>query len=1189
MILKLLKFESAFRIRQTSLYLLSIIFLAIVVISFVDTDSGIVNGNSPYRISLFINLISLAGVIPVMLFSISTVLRDVQNNFEEIVYSTSITKFQYFISRFLSVFVSALIVCSLPVMAMYLIDFFDPYVNSGESDFRYHLWSWLILLLPNIFVATVIIFSVSLLTENATMTFVSGLLLYVVFWISCFFINSPLTGGRVLAVSEILNLFSVVDLFGFSAFFEQTQFWTIHEKNKLLFTLAGNLSINRLVWLFLSFVCLVVVYRKFNFRSAKTRQTKTKLSDTAAVKTTYELVKSEPQLLSAQIRMLISNIRLELRGVVFTKPFVIIFLVWGIINISGMHFLISGEEEFGGRYPNPELLMGIIGEAFSVLGIFLVIFYSGELMWRDRAARFHEIIYSTPVSNNVYLISKFIVLSSIVFIFLTLAIFVGVGFQVIHDYPVSLSEFLSVYYYYGFPVLLIACFGVFVQVAMPNKYIAMIITAAIVLFFGPMAQQFGLGDFPMLRFLHLDSIVSKYSEMSGFGVNANIFNAFLIYWLSVVFIIILFSFKCLKRTVNVTIRTFIQSMLKPFSKVENTLIAMLVIAFALSGGHIYYNLYYLIPDELSSDEHWFNEHYERKYKQYENLPLLQVTDVKTKVDIYPQNRRVLINADYIVKNTTNAAVDKVLVSTPEPLESLQFKGGRLILRDSLLKVYLFEFDSVISPGSTVNMTFTIDRMARGFEIDNAIVENGSYLSHNRFDPFLGYVDFLEIENPEERRKRGLPEKNRLRYNDPHLQDRGKFTFNKVNYETVISTSGDQTALSSGELVRQWKDDNRNYFHYKSGGQIRKVINYISADYDIAKTNYMGVDIEMYYHPSHHQNIEMMKEYTKQTLDYATKNFGPYQHSYIRIAEIPGHRGFGGQAMPGLIALTEGAMYTKDIRNPEKGINVVARRAIHEIAHQWWSHQLTPKNVVGGQVLTEALCKYSEAVVLEKIYGAGMVRRLSDYTCRRYFTGRAYAKDPEPPLYLTDRQQYLAYSKGYLVLNALKRLLGEEQINKTLRALLKKHSEFPTATTQDLLEELYKVAPIEYHNLIDDWMKRVVLYDVSIKNASFRKTQEGNFEVAVQISAKRIELNESGEEIEIGIDEPIEIGLYAKHPSDLKKGEQPIYLMAHKIQKEDTFVYLTVDQMPEYIALDPYLTRPDKNRLDNLLKISSDGK
>ncbi|MDD7913705.1 M1 family aminopeptidase [Polaribacter ponticola] len=256
-----------------------------------------------------------------------------------------------------------------------------------------------------------------------------------------------------------------------------------------------------------------------------------------------------------------------------------------------------------------------------------------------------------------------------------------------------------------------------------------------------------------------------------------------------------------------------------------------------------------------------------------------------------------------------------------------------------------------------------------------------------------------------------------------MQLDSKFNFENVKFETLISTSKNQTAISSGSLIKQWQKDDRNYYHYKASDTINSMIAYLSARYTVKKEIYKGIQLELFHHPNHTQNVDKMIRVAKATIDYCSDNFGKYPHDYLRIVETSNHESSNGQAMPGVITINE-KIFKRNVENPDS-FNVVARVLIHEISHQWWGFLLTPKRVEGYMVLSESLAKYTESVILEKMYGKAMVNKLSASTISKYFSGRSYASETEPSLYLSNHQAYLGYSKGAIIMSAIKELIGEK--------------------------------------------------------------------------------------------------------------------------------------------------------------------
>ena len=69
----------------------------------------------------------------------------------------------------------------------------------------------------------------------------------------------------------------------------------------------------------------------------------------------------------------------------------------------------------------------------------------------------------------------------------------------------------------------------------------------------------------------------------------------------------------------------------------------------------------------------------------------------------------------------------------------------------------------------------------------------------------------------------------------------------------------------------------------------------SARYAVKRDKWNDVNLEIYYQPGHEYNLDRMLAATKASLDYYTRNFGPYQHHQFRIIEFPRFSRAGGFA------------------------------------------------------------------------------------------------------------------------------------------------------------------------------------------------------------------------------------------------------------------------------------------------------
>lgn len=591
----------------------------------------------------------------------------------------------------------------------------------------------------------------------------------------------------------------------------------------------------------------------------------------------------------------------------------------------------------------------------------------------------------------------------------------------------------------------------------------------------------------------------------------------------------------------------------------------------------------VINDHQTMDQSFEDQAiYERKYKQYQNLAIPQVSQMKLAVDFYPNQNSYSVKADYLLVNTGNEAMHEIFVTARVPLQSIEIAGATVSLNDSTANwsVYLFTLKQALFPGESLAMSYQLSQSSSAFAINKGIVNNGSYLNHSGFEPLMGYIERIEIKDKFEREKRGLTAKATITSDRTKLTDKGKFITQKRTFEAVLSTSLEQTAVTSGQLVKTWQQDGRNYFHYKMQKAIYPLVDYISAVYETKSIEHNGLVVEMYFHPEHGENIDEMLRATQATLDYATTNLGPYAFESLRILEVPDYHPFGGKATSGVIALSE-SLYTENY-NDGADINNPARNTIHEVMHQWWGEKLAPKITQGEGVLVESLTKYMEAVILEKMYGNNMARQLTKYTQRRYFSGRAYARTAEVGLIEADHERYLTYGKGPVVFTALKELLGEQKLNTAFKQLIESHKYTLSATTDDLLSALFDIADDSQKGLIQDWLTKVIEYDLAINNAVVNELADGRYEVVIDVNALRLSTDKDGQVSEIGIDESITIALYRAYPG--RRSTEALSITKQLINQTNSTITLVVEDKPSYVMIDPNYTRLDKDLSNNINKI-----
>ena len=281
--------------------------------------------------------------------------------------------------------------------------------------------------------------------------------------------------------------------------------------------------------------------------------------------------------------------------------------------------------------------------------------------------------------------------------------------------------------------------------------------------------------------------------------------------------------------------------------------------------------------------------------------------------------------------------------------------------------------------------------------------------------------------------------------------------------------------------------------------------------------------------------------TKAGLDYFTANFGPYQYRQFRIVEFPRYATFA-QSFPNTVPYSEGIGFIARVRDGDpKDIDYPYYVTAHELAHQWWGHQVPGANVQGDTMLVETLAQYSALMVMKRRYGEAKMQRFLRYELDRYLIGRSTEQKRELPLARVENQDYIHYRKGSLVMYALADYIGEDNLNRAIRAYRDRFAFAgpPYSTTKDLLAEIRKVTPPRLAYLIDDFFETITLYDNRAVSAKARKLPDGRYEVTLDVLSRKLRADELGKESEVPLHEYVDIGV-------LDERQAPLYLAKREV-------------------------------------------
>ncbi len=407
----------------------------------------------------------------------------------------------------------------------------------------------------------------------------------------------------------------------------------------------------------------------------------------------------------------------------------------------------------------------------------------------------------------------------------------------------------------------------------------------------------------------------------------------------------------------------------------------------------------------------------------------------------------------------------------------------------------------------------------------------------------------------------------------------------VSFETTVSTVTDQIAIAPGYLEKEWTANGRRYFHYRMDKPILDFFSFQSARYAVKRDSYNGVAIEVYYDAQHPYNVDRMIEAAKKSMAHYDAVYSLYQFRQFRVLEFPGYERFA-QSFANTVPFSESIGFIADLRD-RADIDYVFYVTAHELAHQWWAHQVIGANVQGVTMLDETFAQYSALMVQEKEYGPVKMHKFLKFELDRYLTGRGDERVEELPLARNENQDYIHYRKGSVVMYSLKDYLGEVVVDRALahfdRDYAFKGPQYPD--TRDFLADLRQEAGPQWNPLITDLFEKITIFDNRVTEVTSKKRADGKYDVTLKIHAAKIYVDDLGKETPARLDEPLDIGVFAKAADGKEQNEKVLYLQKRVVADGESKVMITVDAPPIEAGIDPYNKLVDRVSDDNRMRVT----
>lgn len=1215
---KIIKFELKYWLKSPLLYVYAVIMLALAffvmaeVVGVFDTGTasvvGITKMNAPVVLASILS--GLTQILYFLLPSIvgSSIYKDYKYDMYQVIFSYPFGKRDYLLAKFLSSTFIAVLIMFFAAFGIMLATFM-PGANQEmllPFDWYNYLQPFFILVIPNLIFFGAIVFGVVTFSRNIFVGFIAVLILIVLQGLSATFLGEL----------ETKSIGALLDPFGTNALSYEIEYWTVADQNTRRIPFEGYILYNRLLWSGIGIAIFLLIYRLFEFHHQGFSFKSSRKKGESVTKSNFNFNRNIPVPKVTLDFSFMRNLKIgwkhsnfELKYILKNWAFISIALVGVLISWLGLSF---GNSIYGtDTLPVTRVISGNILGSISLFNAILIFLFTGMLLHRGRIAHMDQLLDATPLPNWVNLFSKSVAIVKLLLVMYGVGLLIGMLYQTTQGYfnyeiGLYLTRFLAIDLLGWIPYILLS---LLIHSLIKNYIVGFVTLLALTIFLG-FFSSFGIEQ-SIFNFNSRTGL--NYSDMSGFGSNVGSFVIYRLYWLLLGLVFYVLALLFYRRGITTNIKERFQHASLNSQLPHKLVLTLSLVAFFSLGSYIYYVNNVQNERISSKDSEIRQANFEKTYAFLKQTPQPRIVSANINLDLVPETRDFKVNGTYILKNKNTVAVDSIILTASFKSYPSEFTLNReafLTTNDTTYGLQIYQLNDPLLPGDSLELVFNMKNKPNTMLRNNSPVQyNGTFMNNGIF-PNFGYDENYEISNNDVRKKYDLAPKDRMKspmdstaLGNTYISSDADW----IDFETVVSTSPNQIAIAPGYLEKEWEEDGRRYFHYKMNDKMLNFYNYMSATYEVMEDEVEGIALQIFYHKGHEFNLDRLMNGMKLSLPYYNKNFSPYQFNQLRIIEFPSSQGTFAQAFANTVPFSEAIGFIADVDDDKESVDYPFTVTAHEVAHQWWAHQVIGANVRGATMMSESLAEYSSLKVLEQRYGAKQMRRFLKDALDKYLSSRKFESQKELPLIFNENQQYIHYNKGSLVMYAMSDYLGEENFNQMLSEYIDEvaFQEPPYTTSLEFLEHVKRATPDSLQYLVTDMFETITLYDNKVIEASVEeKAENGTFKVSMNIQVAKYKTSPLGEELyedEFGnslnfvakendsirsfpLKDYIEIGIFGEEEIDGKKEEKILYLQKLRFTEIDNELEILVDEKPKSVGIDPYNKLIDRNSFDNRKKL-----
>ncbi|MGP1666354.1 MAG: ABC transporter permease, partial [Rhodanobacter sp.] len=619
--------------------------------------SGNVLRNAPMVIVRLLSVLTVLSIFLITLFVAGAALRDFDQRTSELFFSTPMSRGAYLGGRFAAGYLAALaimLICALGLALGGMMPWIDA-ARLGPASWHGYAWALGVMVMPNMLFMAALLFLLATTTRSLLATYIGVIAYFVLQGVA----------GYLSRDIDSHTLAAMLDPFGGRTVGLATRYWSPDQTNHLLPSLHGVLLFNRLLWLGVAAVLFTASFVLFrpNREGLQLPRRKKRAEPPMLRAPASTATLSLPKVhlgtgWRTHLQQLRAQFLFDTMGMLRGAALLVLLALSLVLMLVA---LASSGQIYGTPvWPVTHQVLTAINGSFSLPLIIIVIFYAGELVWRERSQRSAGVSDAFPVPDWVPLTAKFGSLLAIIVLMLLIGALVGIGWQLSHGYTQwEPGLYLGMLALNAIPFVLIAVLALFLQVISNNKFLGYLLS---IVWLAASSIGFSLLHWNHNLYNYGSAPSTPYSDMNGFGhflTGALWFNG---YWSCCAIVLLALASLFWVRGTDNAWRDRVR---EARARLRAPALLVLVVAglgFIGSGAWIYYNTNVLNTYRNSTASMQQHADYEKKYAKYKDLPQPRIAAVKMDVDIYPYQRKLDIRGHYTLINRHDAPIDELQVN-----------------------------------------------------------------------------------------------------------------------------------------------------------------------------------------------------------------------------------------------------------------------------------------------------------------------------------------------------------------------------------------------------------------------------------------------------------------------------------------------------------------------------------------------